>query len=53
MRLAALYEKYISFQNTFLNNIFDNVDKNYKKMEYLKEKISEDIISPQKAINII
>ena len=49
MRLAALYEKYISFQNTFLNNIFDNVDKNNKKMEYLKEKISEDIISPQKA----
>ena len=57
MQLAALYQKYILFQNNFLNDIIfyipDNEDNNIdigkrKKLKYLKQKISEEI-NPQKA----
>ena len=54
MQLAALYQKYISFQNNFLNDVIYNIPVNDKdlikreKLEYLKEKIKEEI-NPQKA----
>ena len=49
MQLAAIYQKYISFQNTFLNNVTNNInDDNNQKLIYLKNKINEEI-NPQKA----
>ena len=48
MKLAALYEKYSSIQNSFLDNVISNIDTNNKKLEYLKNKISS-IINPQRA----
>ena len=53
MQLAALYQKFIKYQNTFLNEIIynipnDNNKKGTEKLEYLKEKIKEEI-NPQRA----
>ena len=56
MQLAALYQKFILFQNSFLNNVIYNIpDRNSNiidigtsKLQYLKEKIKEEI-NPQKA----
>ena len=52
MQLAALYHKFILFQNTFLNNVIYNIpDSNntgVEKLGYLKEKIKQEI-NPQKA----
>ena len=48
MQLVALYEEYIKYQNSFLDNIVSNIDENNKKLKYLKETISAKI-NPQKA----
>ena len=48
MKLAALYQKYCHIQNSFLNNVISNMDKNNKKLEYIIEEISEEI-NPQRA----
>ena len=54
MQIAGLYQKYISFQNDFLDNVICNIPKNNEnnvggeKLEYLKEKIEQEI-NPQKA----
>jgi hypothetical protein len=55
MQLAAIYQKYISFQNQFLNDVSSDIDDNSnQKLIYLKNKINE-AINPQKAnlINIV
>ena len=47
MYLAAIYEKYILIQNNFLNDVIESInnnnDSNNKNLEYLKEKINEEI----------
>ena len=47
MYLASIYEKYILIQNNFLYDVIDNINKSNnnknKKLEYLKEKIHEEI----------
>ena len=54
MQLAALYQKYIQYQNSFLDNVIYNIPKgnNFfkgaEKLGYLREKIKEEI-NPQKA----
>jgi len=48
MKLAALYDEYIKYQNSFLDSIVSKIDEDNKKLKYLKEKISEQI-NPQKA----
>ena len=54
MQLASLYQKYINFQNIFLDNVIYNIPKNNnnnvggEKLDYLKEKIKQEI-NPQKA----
>ena len=48
MQIAAVYEKYISFQNNFLNKIIENTPSDNKKLNYIIEGISESI-NPQKA----
>ena len=54
MQIAAVYQKYISFQNTFLAQIINNIPDEKKNLTYVKKKISERI-NPQKAnkFNII
>ena len=46
MQIAAIYQKYISFQNVFLDKIIYNIPSDNKKLSYIKEKISEKI-NPQ------
>ena len=52
MQLAGLYQKYITYQNNFLDNVIYNIPENNniggEKLEYLKEKIKEEI-NPQRA----
>ena len=54
MQIAGLYQKYIAFQNKFLDSVIYNIPENInniggtEKLEYLKEKIKEEI-NPQKA----
>ena len=49
MQLAAVYQNYINFQNSFLDNVINNIDdNNNQKLIYLKNKINEEINS-QKA----
>ena len=48
MLIAAIYQKFISFQNSFLDKIIYNISSDNKKLKYIKEKISENI-NPQKA----
>ena len=48
MYLSVIYEKYISIQNKFLNDVIESINnncnhKNNKKLEYIKEKINEEI----------
>ena len=48
MKIAAIYQKYISFQNTFLAQIINNIPNEKTNLSYVKKKISERI-NPQKA----
>ena len=48
MQLAALYQKYIAYQNSFLDKVIVNIPKKDKKLLYLKTKIQEQV-NPQKA----
>ena len=48
IQLAALYQKFASFQNNFLINIVGDIPNDNYKLAYLKEKISEKI-DPQRA----
>ena len=54
MQLAGLYQKYINFQNSFLDSVIYNIPNNDnnniigEKLEYLKEQINKEI-NPQKA----
>ena len=48
MLIAAIYQKFISFQNSFLDKIIYNISLDNKKFKYMKDKISESI-NPQKA----
>ena len=48
MQIAAIYQKYISIQNTFLDNVLGNINTNNQKLDYLKTKINEEV-DPQKA----
>ena len=48
IQLAALYQKFSSFQNNFLNNVINDIPDDNYKLDYLKRKISEKI-DPQKA----
>ena len=54
MQLAAIYQKYISWQNSFLEKVIYNIPNDNIKLAYLKKKISEQI-NPQRAnkFNII
>ena len=46
--MEAIYQKYISFQNSFLEKVIYNILGDNKKLVYLKNKISEEI-NPQTA----
>ena len=55
MQLAGLYQKYISFQNQFLDDVIyiigennNEIIGNSERLEYLKTKIKQEI-NPQKA----
>lgn len=48
MQIAAIYQKFISFQNSFLDKVIYNISSDNIKLKYIKEKISESI-NPQKA----
>ena len=48
MQIAGVYQKYISFQNSFLDNVIYNIPLENQKLMYIKDKISEKI-NPQKA----
>ena len=48
MQIASIYQKYISFQNSFLDKVFYNIPDDNIKLVYLKKKLSETI-NPQKA----
>ena len=50
MQIAAIYQKFTSFQNDFLQNVIDNIPDGNRKLNYLKSKISEKM-APQKANN--
>ena len=54
MQLAAVYQIYYSYQNSFLNKVIEKINKKDVKLEYLKSKIEEKI-NPQKAnkVNIV
>ena len=48
MQIAGLYQKFISFQNSFLDNVIYNIPENnnnigMEKLVYLKEKIKQEI----------
>ena len=48
MQIASIYQKYISFQNSFLDKVIYNIPDDNIKLVYLKKKLSEEINS-QKA----
>ena len=48
MQIASIYQKYISFQNSFLDKVIYNIPDDNKKLVYLQKKLSEEINS-QKA----
>ena len=48
MQLAAVYQIFISYQNSFLNKIIEKINKKDVKLKYLKNKIEEKI-NPQRA----
>ena len=54
MYLSSIYEKYILIQNKFLNDVINNINNSdNKKLEYIKEKINEEInIQKAKEYNI-
>ena len=54
MQLAAVYTKFISFQNSFLEKVIYNIPNDNIKLAYLQKKLSEQI-NPQRAnkFNII
>ena len=55
MQIAGLYQKYITFQNKFLDDVIyliteknNDISENVERLEYLKNKIKQEI-NPQKA----
>lgn len=39
MKIAAIYQKYISFQNTFLSQIINNIPNEKTNLSYVKKNI--------------
>ena len=48
MQLAAVYQKYIALQNSFLEKVIFNIPNDNIKLAYIKKKLSEQI-NPQRA----